>query len=68
MESQSDLPTGWTHAMNVEFLEPTPLDTEITLRAKIVKKGRTSRTVECSLYANDEECVRAEVTIVMSGA
>jgi predicted transcriptional regulator len=54
--------------MNVEFLKPTPLDTEITLRAKVVKKGRTSRTIACSLYANAEECVRAEVTIVMSGA
>ncbi len=68
MELESDLPTGWTRAMNVEFLNPTPLDTEITLRAKIVKRGRTSRTVACSLCSNNEECVRAEVTIVMSGA
>jgi acyl-coenzyme A thioesterase PaaI-like protein len=68
MERQSDLPTGWTRAISVEFLKPTPLDTELTLRAKIVKKGRTSRTIACSLYTNNEECVRAQVTIVMSGA
>jgi acyl-coenzyme A thioesterase PaaI-like protein len=67
MEGKSDLPTGWTRAMNVEFLKPTPLDAEIILRAKIVKKGRTSRTVACSLYANNEECVRAEVVLVMTG-
>jgi predicted transcriptional regulator len=53
--------------MNVEFLKPAPLDAEITLKAKIVKRGRTSRTVACSLYANDEECVRAQVTLVMRG-
>jgi acyl-coenzyme A thioesterase PaaI-like protein len=68
MEQRSDLPTGWTRAMSVEFLKPTPLDAEITLRAGVVKKGRTSRTVACSLYANDEECVRAQVTLVMTGA
>ena len=68
MEEQSDVPTGWTRAMTVEFLKATPLDAEVTLRAKVLKKGRTSRTVACSLYSKGEECVRAEVTIVMKGA
>ena len=68
MEEEPELPTGWTRAMNVEFLKPTPLHAEIILKAKVIKKGRTSRTVACSLYAQGEECIRAEVTIVMSGA
>jgi acyl-coenzyme A thioesterase PaaI-like protein len=60
-----NLPTGWTRAMNVEFLKPIPLDAEVTLRAKVIKKGRTSRTVTCSVYVAGRECVRSEVTIVM---
>lgn len=66
MGAKADLPTGWTRAMTVEFLKPTPLDAELTLRARVSKRGRTSRTVSCSLYAAGEECVRAEVTLVMS--
>lgn len=57
--------SGWTRALSVEFVKATPLDAEITLRARVVKKGRTSRTVTCSLYANGEECVRGEAVIVM---
>lgn len=67
MHAQAVLPTGWTRAMKVEFLRPAPLDTELLLRARMTKKGRTSRTVECSLYANGQECVRGEVTLVMQG-
>lgn len=62
-----DPPTGWTRAMNVEFLKPTPLDTELVLKARVVKKGRTSRTIQCSIYANEEECIRAEVVGIMGG-
>lgn len=65
MGGQSDLPTGWTRALHIEFLKPTPLDTELTLKAKVIQKGRTSRTVECSIYSKGEQCVRGEVTIVM---
>ena len=67
MERQPDLPTGLTRAMSVEFLRPTPMDADLVLRAKVVKKGRTSRTVQCSLYANEDECVRGEVVVIMSG-
>jgi acyl-coenzyme A thioesterase PaaI-like protein len=63
--ANSEPASGWTRAMNVEFLKATPLDAELILRAHLVKKGSTSRTVSCSIYANGEECVRAEVTIVM---
>ncbi len=51
--------------MNVEFLKATPLEAELTLRARLVKKGATSRVIACSIFANGEECVRGEVTIVM---
>lgn len=67
IEDASDVPTGWTRAMNVEFLRPTPIEADVVLKAKVVRKGSTSRTVLCSLFARDDECVRAEVTIVLSG-
>lgn len=68
MSQDADLPTGWTRAMSVEFLKAVPLDAELLLRARVAKKGTTSRTVVCSIYANDQECVRGEVTLVMKGA
>jgi acyl-CoA thioesterase FadM len=54
--------------MNIEFIKPVPLDAELLLRAGVVKQGRTSRTLTCSIYANGEECIRGEVTVVMAGA
>jgi acyl-coenzyme A thioesterase PaaI-like protein len=65
MSKDSNLPTGWTRAMSIEFLKPVPLGHEVILRARVVKKGRTSRTVSCSLYQGNLECVRGEVTLVM---
>jgi acyl-coenzyme A thioesterase PaaI-like protein len=64
--SSADLPTGWTRALSVEFLKPTPLQADLVLRARVTKKGRTSRTVACSIYANGQECVRGEVAIVLA--
>jgi acyl-coenzyme A thioesterase PaaI-like protein len=64
--SPDSLPAGWTKALSVEFLRPTPLHTEVELRARVIRSGTTSRTVACSLYAKGEECVRGEVTIVMT--
>jgi len=63
--SGSDLASGWTRAMNIEFLKPVPLDAELILRAGVTKRGKSSRTVSCSLHANGEECVRGEITVVM---
>jgi acyl-coenzyme A thioesterase PaaI-like protein len=65
-ERPEDLPAGWTKTLKVEFLRPTPITDEVVLRAKVVRKGNTSRTVECSLYADGEECVKGEVVIVFA--
>lgn len=59
------LPQCLTKAMSVEFLRATPLDGELTLRARVVKKGTKSRTVACSIFAGEKECVRGEVVVVM---
>lgn len=64
--SPEALPAGWTKTLKVEFLRPTPIAKELELRAKVVKKGTTSRTVECSLFADGNECVRGEAVIVLA--
>jgi acyl-coenzyme A thioesterase PaaI-like protein len=58
------MPSLWTRAMTIEFLKTASIDAEIVLRARLVKKGTKSRTVLCSLYSGDQECVRGEVTLV----
>ncbi|MBM3301070.1 MAG: PaaI family thioesterase [Deltaproteobacteria bacterium] len=62
---EPDLPTGWTKTLNVEFLKPARLDAELVVRARVIRKGRTSRTIACSIYVNGEEHVRAEVIAVL---
>jgi acyl-coenzyme A thioesterase PaaI-like protein len=64
----SHLPAGWTRAMHIEFIKAIPLADTVELRAHVVKKGRTSRTVTCSLYSGGVECAKAEVVLVMTGA
>lgn len=68
LSQDASLPTGWTRALSVEFLRPVPLDAELVLRAHVAKRGASSRTVSCSIYVDDTECVRGEVTMVMKPA
>ena len=49
-------------ATSAPLLPPGKLTLE--LQDKVVKKGKRSRTVACSLYADGKECVRGEVTVV----
>ena len=37
------LPAGWTRAMTIEFFKPTPMNGELIVRSKVIKKGKTSR-------------------------
>jgi acyl-coenzyme A thioesterase PaaI-like protein len=63
-----EIPSLWTRAMTIEFLKPAPIDGEVMLRARVVKKGVKSRTVHCSLYSDGVECVKGEVTLVSAGS
>ena len=52
-----------TASLNVDYLHPTPLGPPLTLRARpteIMKDGRRVH-LSCSVYANEEETVRATV-------
>lgn len=50
-----------TGNLNVTYLLPTPMDTELTLKAKIKEQKGKKTIVTCSLFAGDKECVRGEV-------
>ena len=53
-----------TVKLTVTYLRPTPMDTTLELRSRMVKKGNRSITVETVLAAEGEECVRGEVVAV----
>jgi len=62
--TDSNLPMYLTRSLKLDYLRPTPLGQELTLRARVVKVGERSLTVTCSLYAGDVECVRSETVAV----
>jgi acyl-coenzyme A thioesterase PaaI-like protein len=53
-----------TAKLEVEYLRPTPIGTELELEARIV--GRTDRTyvLSCTLNAGDKTCVSASVEAI----
>jgi acyl-coenzyme A thioesterase PaaI-like protein len=53
-----------TGNLNVSYLHPTPMDTELRLRAQVKELHPRKAIVTCSIYAGDQETVRAEVVAV----
>ncbi len=53
-----------TGALQVSYLRPTPIDAEVTLRARIKESTAKKTVVLCSLWSRGEECARGEVVAV----
>ena len=53
-----------TGNLNVTFLKPTPIDSELLLRAKVKEMHEKKAIVTCTVYANGEEVAKGEVTVV----
>ena len=53
-----------TGYLKVEFLNPTPIDKPIQIRAHIQEFHERKALVTCSLYSEDVECARGEVLAV----
>jgi len=53
-----------TGNLNVSFLKPTPIDTELVVRARPRELTERKAIIVCSVYANGEECARGEVVAV----
>ncbi len=53
-----------TGNLNITYLQPTPTETELTLRARVKELHPRKAMVACSLYAGAQECVQAEMVAV----
>ena len=53
-----------TASLHVDYVRPTPIDTELVVRARVKEiKGRKV-IVACELFARDQVCARGEVVAV----
>lgn len=53
-----------TGSLQVRYLHPIVVGEELELRARIARSGSRSRVVACSVFLDQMECARAEVTVV----
>ena len=53
-----------TASLNLSYLAPTPLAETLELKAKILKIENRKTWVTCSVFANNVECVKAEVLAI----
>lgn len=56
--------THVTGNLNINFLKPTPIGVELTLKSHIQEITARKAIVQCSVYVGDLETVRAEVIAV----
>jgi acyl-coenzyme A thioesterase PaaI-like protein len=57
-----------TGSMYIEYLQPTPLNKPVTLRARIKEMGERKAVIACSLYSDGQECARGETVAVRLNA
>jgi acyl-coenzyme A thioesterase PaaI-like protein len=50
-----------TSSLSVKFLRPTPLDSPVTLRARVVETDGNTTRVSCTLSSGGVVCVTGEV-------
>ena len=50
-----------TGTLKVKYLHPTPIDTELVLRARVKELYKKKVIVTCSVYAKGRECAQGEV-------
>ncbi len=56
-----------TRSIKIDLLHPTPVESPVTLRARVQEMGERSATVACSLYSQGTECARLEGKFVRLG-
>jgi acyl-coenzyme A thioesterase PaaI-like protein len=53
-----------TASLKVEYLRPTPLGPPLEVRARVEEVAERKVVVNCSLFANGQECARGRVVAV----
>jgi len=59
-----EAPRYVTAALHVDYLRPTPLGAELTLRARVAESGRRKLIVKVTVTAGESETARGEVIAV----
>jgi acyl-coenzyme A thioesterase PaaI-like protein len=54
-----------TGSLQVSYLKPVPMQHPVTLRAHIKEKQARKMIVQCSVFADEQECARGEVVAVL---
>jgi acyl-coenzyme A thioesterase PaaI-like protein len=57
-----------TGQLNITYLKPTPIDAELTLRARVKELTNRKAIIMTSIYAGELETVRAEVIAIRVSA
>ena len=65
---RDETPRFVTASLHVDFLRPTPLGPELTLRAHAEEVGARKVVVAMSVFANDAECARVRAVAVRAPA
>lgn len=53
-----------TGNLNVTFIRPTPIDSELMLRAQVKQLFEKKAIVTCYLFAGDQKCARGKVVAI----
>jgi acyl-CoA thioesterase FadM len=53
-----------TASLQVTYLKPAPVDKPVTLRARVKEMEEKRIVVTCSVFSDDRECARGELTAV----
>ena len=53
-----------TGTLTVRFLRPTPMGSELLIRARVRELGEKKAVIDCSLFAGDEACAQGEVIVI----
>ena len=59
-------PSIWcvTASLKVTYLQPTPIEAPVALRARVVEAGTKKTVLNCTLSSNGKECAHGEVVAV----
>ncbi len=62
-QEEKESPKYWfaTASLKVDFLNPTPINKPVQLRARIKEMYAKKVVVKCSLYSDGNECARCEL-------
>lgn len=56
-----------TGTLNVRYLQPTPLDKLVVLRARVTELGAKKALVSCAVYSGDVKTAEGEIVAVRFG-